>query len=71
MANISNSTANTLVTGTSSADSIYNTGGNVTINSGSGNDTINNQSQDHTKRVTLKAVLVTIISTILGPTIIM
>ena len=54
MANISNSTANTLVTGTSSADSIYNTGGNVTINSGSGNDTINNQSQDYTKRVTIK-----------------
>jgi len=42
MATISNSTANTLVTGTSDADSIYNNSASVTVNAGAGNDTVSN-----------------------------
>lgn len=44
MANISNSTANTLVKGTSSADSIVNSAQNVTIHGGKGNDTVTGSS---------------------------
>ena len=39
---ISNSVSNTLINGTAYADSIYNSGHVVTINSGAGNDTIRN-----------------------------
>ena len=39
-ADISNSTSNTIITGTNDADSIYNWGDNVTINALGGNDTI-------------------------------
>ena len=39
---ISNSNSNTLITGTSYADSIYNNGNNVTINTGAGNDSVFN-----------------------------
>ena len=41
MADISNYVYNTLVAGSSGADSIYNSGDNVTILGGAGNDTIN------------------------------
>ena len=37
---ISNSSSNTLINGTSYADSIFNSGSNVTINAGQGNDTV-------------------------------
>ncbi len=40
--NISNSNSNTIISGTSYADSIYNNGSNVTISTGAGNDTISN-----------------------------
>ena len=42
MATINNSTDNTLISGTASADSITNIGNNVTISTGDGNDTIFN-----------------------------
>ena len=42
MANINNSRSSTIVAGTSSADSIYNSGDYSTINADDGNDTINN-----------------------------
>ena len=42
MANISNLTRNKMISGTSSSDSIYNSGNKVTINSAAGNDTIDN-----------------------------
>ncbi len=41
---ISNSTKNTVITGTASADSIYNSASSVTIDALGGNDTINNYS---------------------------
>ena len=41
MATISNSTSNTLVSGTSGKDKITNSASYVTINAGAGNDTIN------------------------------
>ena len=44
MANISNSTNDTVITGTASGDSITNTGQPVTINAGDGNNTI---TSDH------------------------
>ena len=40
MSNISNTTKNTIVSGTSSADSIYNSASDVRINAGAGNDTV-------------------------------
>ena len=40
MATISNSKSNTLITGTSAADSIYNYGDTVTIDAYAGNDLI-------------------------------
>ena len=46
MANISNSTYNTLVSGTSDADSIYNSGRYVTIDAGAGNDTVRNSGHN-------------------------
>ena len=42
MARFSNETANTLISGTSSDDYIWNSGNNVTISAGNGNDTVNN-----------------------------
>lgn len=43
MANYTNTSHNTLISGSATADSIYNNGGNyVTINGGAGNDTITN-----------------------------
>lgn len=44
MAVISNSTVGTLVSGTSSADTIYNTGANVTIQALGGNDSVVNHN---------------------------
>ncbi len=45
MAVISNSTVGTLVSGTSSADTIYNTGANVTIQALGGNDSVLNSNE--------------------------
>ena len=42
MADISNYTSDTVVSGTKSADYIYNSGNNVTVNAGAGNDSIDN-----------------------------
>ena len=42
MATLSNSTANSIVTGTSGADSIYNSAASVTISTGEGSDTVYN-----------------------------
>lgn len=44
MANFSNSTSSTLVSGTSAADSIYNSGNYVTVKAGKGNDIVNSLS---------------------------
>ncbi len=40
MAKFSNNKSDTLITGTAKADSIFNSGDNVTISAGDGNDTI-------------------------------
>ena len=42
MATVENSTNNTIISGTASADSIWNKGDNVTVNANGGNDTIRN-----------------------------
>ncbi len=42
MANYSNQTADSIVTGTSAADIIYNYGSRATVNAGAGNDSIYN-----------------------------
>ena len=42
MANFDNISYNTLISGTSGNDSIYNRGKNVTISAGNGNDTVYN-----------------------------
>ena len=47
-----NTTSNTLISGTSDADSVYNRGQNVTINAGTGNDTVYN-SYGYNSRISL------------------
>lgn len=49
MAKRTNTTHETLITGTSSADSIYNSENSVTIKGGKGNDTIWNDCGDYVK----------------------
>ncbi|MBR1730567.1 MAG: calcium-binding protein, partial [Selenomonadaceae bacterium] len=51
--NISNYTNNTIISGSSDAETIYNEGGNVKINSGDGNDNISNNENGH--HVTINA----------------
>ena len=48
MAEIRNEESNTLVSGTSGDDSIFNDGANVTISAGNGNDSIENWGNDST-----------------------
>ncbi len=45
MATLSNSTPNKIVTGTSGADSIYNSGDSVTVDGGAGNDSVSNDGK--------------------------
>ncbi len=49
MATLSNGTSNTIVTGTSGADSVYNSGQNVTITTSDGKDTVYNSYGYKTK----------------------
>ena len=51
MANISNSTNGTLISGSSSADTLKNWGANVTIDAAAGNDTIYNGGDNASKTI--------------------